>query len=138
MISRSLSGPDGRSELAGLYLRVAETLERSARPAEQHAARNRSNGRPDGAAVELERASRAARRLGGPRARCANALSARLTWRSAGSVLSPAQQRVLGSRAARLCVSCWALLLGLVVRVRSCCSLHLPRFAAHDFPGGNA
>ena len=136
--SRSLSGPDGRSELAGLYLRVAETLERSARPAEQHAARNRSNGRPDGAAVELERASRAARRLGGPRARCANALSARLTWRSAGSVLSPAQQRVLGSRAARLCVSCWALLLGLVVRVRSCCSLHLPRFAAHDFPGGNA
>ena len=95
MISRSLSGPDGRSELAGLYLRVAETLERSARPAEQHATRNRSNGRPDGAAVELERASRAARRLGGPRARCANALSARLTWRSAGSVLSPAQQRVL-------------------------------------------
>jgi hypothetical protein len=47
-----------------LYLRVAETLERSARPAEQHATRNRSNGRPDGAAVELERASRAARRLG--------------------------------------------------------------------------
>ena len=59
MSSRSFSGPDGRPELAGLYLRVAETLERSAQLAEQHAQRDRSSGRPDGAAVELERARRA-------------------------------------------------------------------------------
>jgi len=50
-----LSGPDGRSKVAGFYLRVAGTLERSAQLAE----RDRSNSRPDWAAVELERARRA-------------------------------------------------------------------------------
>ena len=45
--------------MAGLYLGVADTLEQSARLAEQHAERERSNGRPDPAAVELERARRA-------------------------------------------------------------------------------
>jgi len=45
--------------LAGLYLGVADTLEQSARLAEQHAERERSNDRPDSAAVELERARRA-------------------------------------------------------------------------------
>ena len=54
-----MSGPDGRSKVAGLYVRVAETLERSAQLADQHAERDRSNGRPDSAAVELERARRA-------------------------------------------------------------------------------
>jgi hypothetical protein len=54
-----LSGPDERSELAGLYLRVADALERSGRLAEQHAERDRHNGRPDSAAVELERVTRA-------------------------------------------------------------------------------
>jgi hypothetical protein len=42
-----------------LYLRVAATLEQSAQLAEQHAKRHLSNGRPDSAAVELERATRA-------------------------------------------------------------------------------
>jgi hypothetical protein len=58
-LARSVSGAGGRSELAGLYLRVAETLERSARLAEQHAERERIKGRPDGGAVELARAESA-------------------------------------------------------------------------------
>lgn len=49
----------GRSELAGLYLRVAETLERSAQLAERHAQHERSNGRLASAAIEMERAERA-------------------------------------------------------------------------------
>ena len=45
--------------MARLYLRVAETLERSAQLAEQHAERERSKGRPESAGIELERAARA-------------------------------------------------------------------------------
>ncbi len=48
-----------RSKLAALYLRVADTLERSAQLAEEHAERDRRNGRRDSAGVELERAGRA-------------------------------------------------------------------------------
>jgi hypothetical protein len=40
--SRPFSGGYGRAELAGLYARVAETLERSAQLAEQHAQHERS------------------------------------------------------------------------------------------------
>lgn len=57
--SRSFSGPRARSELAGLYLRVAGTLERSAQLAEDHAQRERDNGRPHSADLELECAARA-------------------------------------------------------------------------------
>jgi len=56
-----------------LYLRVAETLERSAQLAEQHAERDRSNGWLDWAAVELERGRRA-----GEAARRGRALAARM------------------------------------------------------------
>jgi hypothetical protein len=49
----------GRSQLAALYIRVAETLERSAQLAEEHAERERRNGRWDSAGIELERARRA-------------------------------------------------------------------------------
>jgi hypothetical protein len=48
-----------RSRLAALYVRVAGTLERSALLAEEHAERERRNGRRDSAGVELERARRA-------------------------------------------------------------------------------
>jgi hypothetical protein len=57
--SRSSGRPREQSERAVLYVRVAETLEQSARLAEQHAERDRRNGRPDSAAAELERARRA-------------------------------------------------------------------------------
>jgi hypothetical protein len=45
--------------LAALYLRVADTLERSAQLAEAHGSREQSNGRQVQASVELDRAARA-------------------------------------------------------------------------------
>jgi hypothetical protein len=45
--------------LPGLYLRVADTLERSADLAELHARRHERNGRDSAVAIELERAKRA-------------------------------------------------------------------------------
>jgi hypothetical protein len=57
--SRPFSGGYGRSELAGLYVRVVETLERSAQLAERHSQHNRSKGWLASAGVELERAERA-------------------------------------------------------------------------------
>jgi hypothetical protein len=45
--------------LAALYLRVADTLERSAVLAERHASRHRSEGRKMSSDEELERANRA-------------------------------------------------------------------------------
>jgi hypothetical protein len=71
--SRPVSGGYGRSELAGLYARVAETLERSAQLAEQHAQHERSKRRLASAAIEVDRAERA--REGARRGR---ALAARL------------------------------------------------------------
>jgi hypothetical protein len=59
--------------LAGLYARVAETLERSAQLAEQHAQHERSKRRLASAAIEVDRAERA--REGARRGR---ALAARL------------------------------------------------------------
>ena len=48
-----------RAQLAALYLRVADTLERSALLAEQHASRLRGEGRKRSSDEELERAQRA-------------------------------------------------------------------------------
>ena len=48
-----------RAGLAALYLRVANTLERSAELAEQHAQRHRDKGKEQAAAIELERCNRA-------------------------------------------------------------------------------
>jgi hypothetical protein len=45
--------------LAALYLRVADTLERSAELAEEHATRERKKGRRDSEGVKLDRARRA-------------------------------------------------------------------------------
>jgi hypothetical protein len=45
--------------LAALYLRVADTFERSAQLAEEHAKRERNNGRPESERVELDHARRA-------------------------------------------------------------------------------
>ena len=56
-----------RAALATLYLRVANTLERSAELAEQHAQRHRDKGNQHAAGIELERAKRA--RLAAQRAR---------------------------------------------------------------------
>jgi hypothetical protein len=56
---RDLDGRSGRSDPAALYLRVADTLERSARLAEEHAVRERNKGRRESEGVELERARRA-------------------------------------------------------------------------------
>jgi hypothetical protein len=47
--------------LAALYMRVADTLEQSAALADQHAQRHREKGKPQAAAIELERAERARR-----------------------------------------------------------------------------
>lgn len=55
----SSSWRPGRSELTALYQRVADTLERSAKLAEQHADREQRNGRRRAADIELERAKRA-------------------------------------------------------------------------------
>jgi hypothetical protein len=52
-------GRPGRSELAALYRRVADTLERSAELSERHADRKRGTGRAPSADIELERAKRA-------------------------------------------------------------------------------
>lgn len=57
--SGSANGRPRRPELAALYRRVADTLERSADLAERHAERDRNNGRADSARTELERATRA-------------------------------------------------------------------------------
>jgi hypothetical protein len=62
-----------RSELAGLCLRVAETLERSAELAERHAEHERRKGCLASAGVEVKRAERA--REGARRGR---ALAARM------------------------------------------------------------
>jgi hypothetical protein len=48
-----------RSDLGGLYLRVANTLDQSAQLAEHHAQRERNNGRLHSADLELECAERA-------------------------------------------------------------------------------
>ncbi len=64
----------GDRNLGALYLRVADTLERSAELAEEHAGRERNNGRRESEGVELDRARRA--REGARRAR---ALGSRLT-----------------------------------------------------------
>jgi hypothetical protein len=72
--SSAARDPSGRSELAALYLRVAETLERSADLAEQHAQREQQNGRWDSASTELGRAGRAR-----DAARRGRALASRLT-----------------------------------------------------------
>src|SRR5262249_42409521 len=72
--SRSTSGRGDRSELARLYLRVADTLERSAELAELHARRHQHDGRRQAVAIELERA-RQARRA----AHRGRALASRLT-----------------------------------------------------------
>lgn len=53
------SGRLGRAERVALYARVADTLERSAELAEQHAERERHFGRQYAASVELERGERA-------------------------------------------------------------------------------
>lgn len=45
--------------MAALYLRLADTLERSAQLSEEHAGRERCNGRRDSERVELDRARRA-------------------------------------------------------------------------------
>ena len=57
--SRSFSAPPVRSRLATLYLRVADTLERSVQLAERHAQYEKSRGRTRSAYIELERAKRA-------------------------------------------------------------------------------
>ena len=62
-----VSGPRARSELAALYLRAANTLDQSAQLAQQHAQRERNNGRLHSADLELERAGRA--RAGAERGR---------------------------------------------------------------------
>jgi hypothetical protein len=57
--SRSFSTPPVRSQLATLYLRVADTLERSGELAERHAQYEESRGRTRSGYTELERAKRA-------------------------------------------------------------------------------
>jgi hypothetical protein len=57
--SRWFSGSPARSELAALYLRAADTLDRSAELAEDHARRERDDRRPHSADLELECAARA-------------------------------------------------------------------------------
>ncbi len=53
------AGPFAPAKLAMLYLRVSETLERTAALAEEHAKRERENGRRASADVEQARARRA-------------------------------------------------------------------------------
>jgi len=86
-----------RLELAALYSRVADTLERSAQLADEHAERERNSGRGASAEVELERARRA--RAAACRGR---ELASRLkmTLPLEGSGLSAL--RPIGGRAARL------------------------------------
>jgi hypothetical protein len=72
--SGSGNGRVDRAELTALYLRVADTLERSAELAELHAIRHQHNGRGWAVAVELERANRAREA-----ARRGRALASRLT-----------------------------------------------------------
>ena len=62
--------------LAEIYLRVADTLERSAALAELHAQRSRAQGNQQRLAIELQRAERA--RIAADRGR---ALAARLGTR---------------------------------------------------------
>jgi len=57
--SQSRSPAPERAQLAALYLRVADTLERSALLAEHHASHHRSKGRKTSSDEELERAKRA-------------------------------------------------------------------------------
>ena len=57
--TESSGGVIGSTALAALYLRVADTLERSAELAEQHAQRCRRDGQRQPAAIEFERARRA-------------------------------------------------------------------------------
>ncbi len=57
--STGYAGDPGAPDLVALYLRVAETLERSAELAEQHAERCRRKGERESAATELACAKRA-------------------------------------------------------------------------------
>lgn len=57
--SQSPSPARERAQLAALYLRVADTLEKSAVLAERHAGHHRSEGRKTSSDEELERAKRA-------------------------------------------------------------------------------
>lgn len=70
----SSSGPRGRAQVAPLYRRVADALERSADLAGQHAERERRRGQHQWVRVELDRAKRA-REV----ARRGRTLSSRLT-----------------------------------------------------------
>jgi hypothetical protein len=56
-----------QAALDTLYLQLADTLERTAELAEQHAQRQRETGKPQTVAIELERAERA--RMAARRAR---------------------------------------------------------------------